>query len=202
MTSKSRRILFSTNAIESLNARYRRAVRARGHPPERASSAQMPIPGHPVAGPDRAWAGTMDHAMEASTERVRDRLRGPLAHRRAVLTNKGQKHRNSDTPEAMGVRQVCGVLGEVSGQRMWFASGLVDVRRTGSRPVMVNELRRGTAGVGAGLGEEAAMSTRFRSIRPWIEMDRVTAWSRAAVRGAVAGARHTDDGARHPWLRY
>ncbi len=28
-----RRILFSTNAIESLNARYRRAVRARGHFP-------------------------------------------------------------------------------------------------------------------------------------------------------------------------
>ena len=33
MTSKSRRILFSTNAIESLNARYRRAGRARGHFP-------------------------------------------------------------------------------------------------------------------------------------------------------------------------
>lgn len=30
---KIRRILFSTNAIESLNARYRRAVRARGHFP-------------------------------------------------------------------------------------------------------------------------------------------------------------------------
>ena len=28
-----RRVIFSTNAIESLNARYRRAVRARGHFP-------------------------------------------------------------------------------------------------------------------------------------------------------------------------
>ena len=33
-----RRILFSTNAIESLNARYRRAVRARGHFPSEQSA--------------------------------------------------------------------------------------------------------------------------------------------------------------------
>ncbi len=33
-----RRILFSTNAIESLNARYRRAVRARGHFPNEQSA--------------------------------------------------------------------------------------------------------------------------------------------------------------------
>ena len=33
-----RRVIFSTNAIESLNARYRRAVRARGHfPTEQAA---------------------------------------------------------------------------------------------------------------------------------------------------------------------
>ena len=33
-----RRVLFSTNAIESLNARYRRAVRARGHFPNDAAA--------------------------------------------------------------------------------------------------------------------------------------------------------------------
>lgn len=33
-----RRVLFSTNAIESLNARYRRAVRARGHFPNEQSA--------------------------------------------------------------------------------------------------------------------------------------------------------------------
>ncbi len=33
MTSEIRRIIYSTNAIESLHARFRRAVRARGHFP-------------------------------------------------------------------------------------------------------------------------------------------------------------------------
>ncbi len=33
-----RRIICSTNAIESLNARYRRAVRARGHFPNDAAA--------------------------------------------------------------------------------------------------------------------------------------------------------------------
>ncbi len=45
-----RRVLFSTNAIESLNARYRRAVGARGPLPHRAGRAQDAVPGHP-----RAW---------------------------------------------------------------------------------------------------------------------------------------------------
>jgi transposase-like protein len=33
-----RRVICSTNAIESLNARYRRAVRARGHFPNDAAA--------------------------------------------------------------------------------------------------------------------------------------------------------------------
>ncbi len=43
-----RKVICSTNAIESLNARYRRAVRARGHFPDRASRTQMFIPGDAV----------------------------------------------------------------------------------------------------------------------------------------------------------
>jgi putative transposase len=43
-----RKVICSANAIESLNARYRRAVRARGHFPDRAGRAQVPVPGHPV----------------------------------------------------------------------------------------------------------------------------------------------------------
>ena len=39
-----RRVIYSTNAIESLNARMRRTARARGHFPQRASSAQVPLP--------------------------------------------------------------------------------------------------------------------------------------------------------------
>jgi putative transposase len=42
-----RTVICSTNAIESLNARYRRAVKARGHFPDRAGRDQVPLPGHP-----------------------------------------------------------------------------------------------------------------------------------------------------------
>jgi transposase-like protein len=40
-----RAVICTTNAIESLGARFRRAVKARGIP-ERAGRAQVPIPGH------------------------------------------------------------------------------------------------------------------------------------------------------------
>jgi hypothetical protein len=43
-----RKVICSTNAVESLNARYRRAVRARGAPPQRAGRDQVPLPGHPI----------------------------------------------------------------------------------------------------------------------------------------------------------
>ena len=46
-----RRVLFSTNAIESLNARFRRAVTAKGHVPTEQAATGDPLPGHPVPGP-------------------------------------------------------------------------------------------------------------------------------------------------------
>jgi putative transposase len=42
-----RKVICSTNAIESLNAHYRRAVKTAGTP-DRAGGAEMPLPGHPV----------------------------------------------------------------------------------------------------------------------------------------------------------
>ncbi len=44
-----RRIICSTNAIESLNARYRRAVRGARALPERRRRAEMPLPRDPLA---------------------------------------------------------------------------------------------------------------------------------------------------------
>ncbi len=41
-----------TDAIESLNARYRRAVRARGHFPKNGRP-EIPVPGHPLTRPHR-----------------------------------------------------------------------------------------------------------------------------------------------------
>ena len=68
-----RRVLCSTNAIESLKAR--------------AGRAQDPLPGDSLAGPQGQRAGTMDHPMEARPERVRDHLRRPHAGGGEPLTN-------------------------------------------------------------------------------------------------------------------
>ena len=40
-----RRILYTTNAIEALNAKLRRAVRARGHFPDRRGGPEASLPG-------------------------------------------------------------------------------------------------------------------------------------------------------------
>ena len=81
-----RKVICSTNAIESLNARYRRAIKARGPLPVRAGRDQVPVPGHPVPGPDRHRADKMGHAMEAGPERIRCHLRRPVPGRRDLLT--------------------------------------------------------------------------------------------------------------------
>jgi hypothetical protein len=75
----------STNAIESLNARYRRAVRARGHFPTEQAAMKCLYLGHQVTGPHRARTGTMDDAVEASSQRVRSHLRRPLTGSRNLL---------------------------------------------------------------------------------------------------------------------
>jgi putative transposase len=72
-----RKIICSTNAIESLNARYRRAVRARGHSPDRPGRTQMPLPRHPLPRPHRPRTSTVDDALEAGAQRLRDHLRRP-----------------------------------------------------------------------------------------------------------------------------
>ena len=54
-----RAVICSTDAIESLNSRYRRAVKARGHfPTEQAAMKCLYLV---TPGPDRARPGTMDH---------------------------------------------------------------------------------------------------------------------------------------------
>jgi hypothetical protein len=52
-----------------------------------AHSTSLPLPGHPISGPNRGWPGTMDHAVEASAQRVRDHLRRPIPGRRNLLMN-------------------------------------------------------------------------------------------------------------------
>jgi len=79
-----RRVLCSTNAIESLNARYRRAVRARGHFP--SEQAAMKVLYLVTRSLDPKGTGqTMGHQVEASPERIRHHLRRPHAGRRGPL---------------------------------------------------------------------------------------------------------------------
>ena len=85
-TSRSAGCSARTNAIESLNARYRRAVKARGHfPTEQAALKCLYLVTRSLdpTGPGQA---TMDDALEASPQRVRHHLRRPVPGRRDLLT--------------------------------------------------------------------------------------------------------------------
>ena len=70
-----RKLTCSTNAIESLNARYRRAIRARGHfPTEQAAMKCLYLVTRSL-GPHRDRQHPMDDALEARDQRVRHHLR-------------------------------------------------------------------------------------------------------------------------------
>jgi transposase-like protein len=72
-SAEIRRVIYSTNAIESLHARFRRAVRVRGHfPNEQAALKCLYLTVRSLGPTGRGRA--LDHEMEARTERVRDRL--------------------------------------------------------------------------------------------------------------------------------
>src|SRR4051812_30392239 len=87
-----RRVICLTNAIESLNARYRRAVPARGHFPNEQprSSASIWSPG-PWTRP--AGQGLPGDALDARTQRLRDHLRRPYRSHQQQLTDHGRLYR-------------------------------------------------------------------------------------------------------------
>jgi hypothetical protein len=61
----------------------------------------MPLPGHPVPGPDRDPADKMGRAVEASPERIRCHLRRPVPSRRDLLTmTAGNTVRETDPTKA------------------------------------------------------------------------------------------------------
>ena len=76
-----RQVICTTNAIESLNASYRRAVKARSHfPTEQAALKCLYLPG-----PDRDRTHPVGDAMEARHQRLRHHLRRPVPGRRDLL---------------------------------------------------------------------------------------------------------------------
>ena len=108
-----RRVICSTNAIESLNARYRRAIKARGHFPNELAAMKCLYLVDPITKPDRCRPGTMDHAVEASAERVRDHLRRPFPGPRRLLMETTGNTVNEIDPRLP--RRRC--LGVVCGRR-------------------------------------------------------------------------------------
>jgi Transposase, Mutator family len=84
-----RKVICTTNAIESLNARNRRAVKARGHfPTEQAAMKCLYLVTRsldPKGTGQTRWAMS---EMEASPERVRHHLRRPHASARGPITMK------------------------------------------------------------------------------------------------------------------
>lgn len=73
-----RRVICSTNAIESLNARYRRAVKARGHFPTEQAALKCLYLGHPIPRSDRCRQDPMDNALKARHERLRHHFQRPI----------------------------------------------------------------------------------------------------------------------------
>jgi putative transposase len=72
-----RRVIYSTNAIESLNARFRRATPSPRALPQRVGRHEMPLPRRQIPRSHRHRAGTLDEPLEASPQRVRHHLRRP-----------------------------------------------------------------------------------------------------------------------------
>ena len=70
-----RRIVYSTNAIESLNARIRRAVRARGHFPNEQAALKCVHLAVRALDPTGKRPGPMGHALETRTQRFQYRFR-------------------------------------------------------------------------------------------------------------------------------
>ena len=81
-----RRIVCTTNAIESVNARIRKAVRARGHFPNEQAALKCVYMAVMSLDPTGHRPQAMDHALEGRPERLRHRLRRPALHR-PPLTN-------------------------------------------------------------------------------------------------------------------
>ena len=73
-----RRVICSTNAIESLNARYRRG-QSQGSLPDRASRVEVSVPCHQIPRSHRTGTSPMDDALETSSQRLRHHLQRPLA---------------------------------------------------------------------------------------------------------------------------
>ena len=93
-----RRVIYSTNAIESLHARFRGATRARGHFPNEQAAMKSPLPCRALPGPDRQRSAPLDEPLEARPQRLRHHLRGPAVPNRSMTTASASYTGNRTVP--------------------------------------------------------------------------------------------------------
>ena len=120
-----RKVICSTNAIESINARYRRAVKARGHFPTEQAALKCLYLVTRSLDPTGKWSGALGDALEARAERLRDRLPRTYRPVNHQLTHQRQLHPSSDSP-VRAVHDVCEPPGRRGGARPNLS--VVDVR--------------------------------------------------------------------------
>ncbi|MFJ1543410.1 transposase [Micromonospora chalcea] len=90
-----RTVVCSTNAIESVNARIRRAVRARGHLPNEAAAPKRVYLAVMSLDPSGQGRRRMDHVLETSPERLR---RTPVRRPQVAAKNPSYTVRSFDRP--------------------------------------------------------------------------------------------------------
>jgi transposase-like protein len=93
-----RRVIYTTNAIESINARYRRAVRARGHFPNETAALKclylVTRSLDPTGGGRARWVMRWKPALNAFALPLRRTVR----ENRSLMNTPGPTHRLSDSP--------------------------------------------------------------------------------------------------------
>lgn len=79
-----RKIVYTTNMIESLNSRFRQTSRRRGHFPTERSGPEGPLPRHPAPGAQQAEPDRADPQLEGGHQHPRRLLRRPRRPRRTA----------------------------------------------------------------------------------------------------------------------
>ncbi len=108
-----RRVVYTTNAIESLNARFRRAVRHRGHFPQRTSRHESPLPcrHRPTQEPNQPHR--QDQRLESHPQRLDRPLRRPDRRLHSMNTTTTGYTKNLTGPP----HRRCGLGHDLQGQR-------------------------------------------------------------------------------------
>ena len=103
-----RRVVYTTNAIESLNARFRRAVRHRGHSPQRTGRDENPLPCRHHQTQQRRQPRRQDQQLEHHPQHTHRPLRRPHRRPHPMNTITPGYTKNLTVPQAPRTPQACG----------------------------------------------------------------------------------------------